>query len=370
MSGRLRPADDPASIEEGARLLREGGLVAFPTETVYGLGANAFDAAAVARVFEVKARPSFDPLIVHLAAAADLDRVSTSDDPRVQRLAARFWPGPLTLVLPRRPELPEIVTAGLDTVGVRVPGHAAARELIRRAGTPVAAPSANPFGYVSPTTAGHVAELLGRRGGPDPRRRPLPRGPRVVDRGSGERDTHASQAGGRGPRRDRGGPGSPRLPKPLRPPSGPSLPDSLRATIPPGRLCASCPGRQAPVLLTPAHGWASSRGGTHRAGRATPPWRSWRRTARQGQQPPGSLRRCAASTPWASTRSSPSLAMRAGSASRSWTGSGGVRAEADLRQAPLRTPSTTSRSHRSTLAGRDVKRRVTEPPGATDTTLA
>jgi len=161
VSGRLRPADDPASIDEGARLLREGGVVAFPTETVYGLGANAFDATAVARVFEVKARPSFDPLIVHLAAAADLDRVSTSDDPRAQRLAARFWPGPLTLVLPRRPELPEIVTAGLDTVGVRVPGHAAARELIRRAGTPVAAPSANPFGYVSPTTAVHVAELLG-----------------------------------------------------------------------------------------------------------------------------------------------------------------------------------------------------------------
>ena len=161
MSGRLRPADDPASIDEGARLLREGGLVAFPTETVYGLGANAFDAAAVARVFEVKARPSFDPLIVHLAAAADLDRVSSTEDPRVRRLAARFWPGPLTLVLPRRPELPEIVTAGLDTVGVRVPGHAAARELIRRAGTPVAAPSANPFGYVSPTTAAHVAELLG-----------------------------------------------------------------------------------------------------------------------------------------------------------------------------------------------------------------
>ena len=116
MSGRLRPAEDPASIDEGARLLREGGVVAFPTETVYGLGANAFDPTAVARVYEVKARPSFDPLIVHLAAAADLDRVSTSDDPRVQRLAARFWPGPLTLVLPRLPDLPEIVTAGLVCV--------------------------------------------------------------------------------------------------------------------------------------------------------------------------------------------------------------------------------------------------------------
>ena len=161
MSGRVLPVDDPAAIDEGARTLRGGGLVAFPTETVYGLGADAFDARAVARVFEVKARPSFDPLIVHLADGSELDRVATVEDPRVDRLAARFWPGPLTLVLPRRPELPEIVTAGLDTVGVRVPAHEAARALFRAAGTPVAAPSANPFGYVSPTTASHVGELLG-----------------------------------------------------------------------------------------------------------------------------------------------------------------------------------------------------------------
>ncbi len=161
MRGRIRPADDPAAIEEGAKLLRAGALVAFPTETVSGLGADAFDAAAVARVFEVKARPSFDPLIVHLSERSDLARVAATNDPRVERLAARFWPGPLTLVLPRRPELPEIVTAGLDTVGVRVPAHTAACALIRAAGTPVAAPSANPFGYVSPTTASHVAELLG-----------------------------------------------------------------------------------------------------------------------------------------------------------------------------------------------------------------
>ena len=135
--------------------------MAFPTETVYGLGANAFDARAVARVFEVKARPSFDPLIVHLAEAASLDWVAVADDARIEALAARFWPGPLTLVLRRRPELPDIVTAGLDTVGVRVPAHPAARALIAAAGTPLAAPSANPFGYVSPTTAAHVAELLG-----------------------------------------------------------------------------------------------------------------------------------------------------------------------------------------------------------------
>jgi len=161
VSPRTLPASDPAAIAEAAAVLRRGGLVAFPTETVYGLGADAFNPRAVARVFEVKARPSFDPLIVHLARAADLARVSPSDDPRVSALAARFWPGPLTLVLPRRPEVPDLVTAGLDTVGVRVPAHPAARALIAAADTPVAAPSANPFGYVSPTTAAHVAELLG-----------------------------------------------------------------------------------------------------------------------------------------------------------------------------------------------------------------
>ncbi len=161
MSARVLPAREPSAIDEAAAVLRRGGLVAFPTETVYGLGADAFNPRAVARVFEVKARPSFDPLIVHLADAADLARVSPTDDPRVDALAARFWPGPLTLVLPRRPEVPDLVTSGLDTVGVRVPAHSAARALIAASGTPVAAPSANPFGYVSPTTAAHVAELLG-----------------------------------------------------------------------------------------------------------------------------------------------------------------------------------------------------------------
>jgi L-threonylcarbamoyladenylate synthase len=161
MSARLLPADDPAAVAEGARVLRAGGLVAFPTETVYGLGADAFDPRAVARVFEVKARPSFDPLIVHLADASSLSRVTSTHDSRVQRLAARFWPGPLTLVVRRHATVPDIVTAGLDTVGVRVPAHPAARDLVRAADTPLAAPSANPFGYVSPTTAAHVAELLG-----------------------------------------------------------------------------------------------------------------------------------------------------------------------------------------------------------------
>jgi L-threonylcarbamoyladenylate synthase len=161
VSARVRPAADPDAIREGAALIARGGLVAFPTETVYGLGADAFNPIALARVFEAKARPSFDPLIVHLAGARDLARVSPSDDPRVRALGARFWPGPLTLVLPRRPDVPDLVTSGLETVAVRVPAHPAAHALIAAAGTPVAAPSANPFGYVSPTTAAHVAELLG-----------------------------------------------------------------------------------------------------------------------------------------------------------------------------------------------------------------
>lgn len=161
MSARLLPGRDPAAIAEAAAVLLRGGLVAFPTETVYGLGANAFEPRAVARVFEAKARPSFDPLIVHLADAAGLEQVASAADPRVRPLAERFWPGPLTLVLPRRPGIPDIVTAGLETVGVRVPAHPVALALLRAAATPVAAPSANPFGYVSPTTAEHVIDRLG-----------------------------------------------------------------------------------------------------------------------------------------------------------------------------------------------------------------
>jgi len=133
----------------------------------------------VARIFEVKARPSFDPLIVHVARKKDVHLVArgrdtANADPRVAPLAERFWPGPLTLVLPRQAAVPDLVTAGLDTVGVRVPAHPAARELIRAAGTPVAAPSANPFGYVSPTSADHVFAQLGEKidlildGGPCP----------------------------------------------------------------------------------------------------------------------------------------------------------------------------------------------------------
>jgi L-threonylcarbamoyladenylate synthase len=147
-------------IEEAARIIRRGGLVAFPTETVYGLGANVADPLAVAEIFEVKARPRIDPVIVHVA---DLESARLYGDLPgvVQSLSDRFWPGPLTLIVPKKPSVPPIVTAGLDTVAIRIPAHPAALALIRASGCGIAAPSANPFGYVSPTEAGHVAEQLG-----------------------------------------------------------------------------------------------------------------------------------------------------------------------------------------------------------------
>jgi L-threonylcarbamoyladenylate synthase len=153
-------------MPRAAAIIRAGGLVAFPTETVYGLGANAFDAPAVARIFEAKGRPAFDPLIVHIAERADLARLFTDDalvDPRITILADAFWPGALTIVAAARPEVPGLVRAGLDTVGVRLPRHETALALIRAAGTPIAAPSANRFGRLSPTTADHVLEQLDGR---------------------------------------------------------------------------------------------------------------------------------------------------------------------------------------------------------------
>jgi L-threonylcarbamoyladenylate synthase len=153
-------------MPRAAAIIRAGGLLAFPTETVYGLGANAFDAPAVARIFEAKGRPTFDPLIVHIAERADLSRLFTDDalvDPRITILADAFWPGALTIVAAARPEVPGLVRAGLDTVGVRLPRHETALALIRAAGTPIAAPSANRFGRLSPTTADHVLEQLDGR---------------------------------------------------------------------------------------------------------------------------------------------------------------------------------------------------------------
>jgi L-threonylcarbamoyladenylate synthase len=163
---RVLPGDAAAAVGEAAAAIRSGEPVAFPTETVYGLGADALDAEAVARVFVAKDRPAFDPLIVHLADAADVGRYAVAadaDDPRVTALAEAFWPGPLTVVLRKRPIIPGIVTAGLNTVGLRVPDHPVALALITAAGVPIAAPSANRFGRVSPTRAEHVLAQLGGR---------------------------------------------------------------------------------------------------------------------------------------------------------------------------------------------------------------
>jgi L-threonylcarbamoyladenylate synthase len=152
----------PENVGRAAGLIRAGEVVAFPTETVYGLGADATDARAVARIFEIKERPSFDPLIVHIEAAWWPELVTgIPEDARA--LAQRFWPGPLTIVLPKTDRIPDVVTAGLPSVAVRVPAHPVARALIEASGRPIAAPSANPFGYVSPTTAAHVEDQIGAR---------------------------------------------------------------------------------------------------------------------------------------------------------------------------------------------------------------
>ena len=145
--------------EAAARVLR-GELVAFPTETVYGLGANAFDGEAVRRIFEAKRRPFDDPLIVHIAKVDDVEMVATAFPPVAARLASLFWPGPLTVLLPRHPALPVEVTSGLDTVAVRIPSHPVALGLLGACGVPIAAPSANRFGHTSPTSAAHVLEDL------------------------------------------------------------------------------------------------------------------------------------------------------------------------------------------------------------------
>lgn len=152
-----------AELVRAAAVLRGGGLVAIPTETVYGLAANALDPQAVARIFAAKERPYFDPLIVHLADESWWPRVAREFPPLARELARRFWPGPLTLVLPRSDAIPDLVTSGLPTVGVRVPDHAVTRALLEKADLPVAAPSANPFGRLSPTTAEHVRQQLGHR---------------------------------------------------------------------------------------------------------------------------------------------------------------------------------------------------------------
>ncbi len=151
------------SLDRAAQIIRDGGLVAFPTETVYGLGANALDPEAVKRIYQAKGRPFASPLIVHVADEIMARSVASEWPPMAAQLAIRFWPGPLTLVVKKSALIPDLVTAGLDSVGIRVPAHPVALALIQRAGVPIAAPSANRFMQVSPTTAEHVEAGLGDR---------------------------------------------------------------------------------------------------------------------------------------------------------------------------------------------------------------
>lgn len=158
----LLPAT-PENIARAAEVIQNGGLVAFPTETVYGLGANALDVQAVTGIFTAKGRPTADPLIVHLTGVEQAPLVARSVPETASRLMQAFWPGPLTLILPKQPQVPDLVTSGLETVAVRVPNHPVALALLRAAGLPIAAPSANRFGHTSPTTAQHVwHDLRGR----------------------------------------------------------------------------------------------------------------------------------------------------------------------------------------------------------------
>ena len=152
----LESSEAEEALERAAEILRDGGLVALPTETVYGLGANALDAAAVGRIFAAKQRPAWDPVIVHVANHAEVAGLTLGIPGAAMKLIGFYWPGPLTLLLPRSKAVPEIVTAGRMMVGVRMPRHPVALELIRRAGVPIAAPSANLFGHTSPTCAEHV----------------------------------------------------------------------------------------------------------------------------------------------------------------------------------------------------------------------
>lgn len=156
-------AETGKDIGYAARLLTQGEVVAIPTETVYGLAANALDPGAAARIFEVKERPFFDPLIVHIPGIEAMEKYAAAIPDVAFRLAQAFWPGPLTLLLTKKSLIPDIVTAGLPTVGLRVPGHPLTLELLGAIPFPLAAPSANPFGYISPTSAEHVTQQLGKK---------------------------------------------------------------------------------------------------------------------------------------------------------------------------------------------------------------
>lgn len=156
-------AETGKDLQTARTLLRNGELVAVPTETVYGLAGNALNAPSVARIFEVKNRPSFDPLIVHIADYGQINQYVTHVPNDAEQLAKKFWPGPLTLLLKKKDIIPDLVTSGLRTVGIRCPDHPLTQSLLKSIEFPLAAPSANPFGFVSPTTAAHVTEQLGSR---------------------------------------------------------------------------------------------------------------------------------------------------------------------------------------------------------------
>jgi L-threonylcarbamoyladenylate synthase len=161
MQARIHPPT-PANLRRLAGILRRGGLVAIPTETVYGLAAHALDAKACRAIFRAKGRPAHDPLIVHVSGLNDAEKLAEFND-AARQLARAFWPGALTIVLPKKAVVPGIVTSGGPTVALRAPAHPLARRLLRLAGVPLAAPSANPFSYISPTTAAHVQQGLGTR---------------------------------------------------------------------------------------------------------------------------------------------------------------------------------------------------------------
>lgn len=156
----LRPSEEPAAIEEAGALLRAGEVVGIPTETVYGLAADALNPQAVKRIFEAKGRPQDNPLIVHIADLSMVREIATEFPPEAQKLADAFWPGPLTIILPKQDKIPMVTSGGLNTVGIRFPVHPMAQAIIRAAGVPLAAPSANTSGRPSTTTAQHVMEDL------------------------------------------------------------------------------------------------------------------------------------------------------------------------------------------------------------------
>lgn len=149
------------NIAIASEVIKSGGLVAFPTETVYGLGADGLNPIAVAKIFEAKNRPSFNPLILHISNKDELQKFALATDERIEKLINKFWPGPLTLVLPKHEIVPDIVTSGNPTVAIRMPNHSVALELIQKSGCPIAAPSANKFGHLSPTEAAHVEKSIG-----------------------------------------------------------------------------------------------------------------------------------------------------------------------------------------------------------------